>query len=54
MNFVLALLAYVILGVLLGAGLLMAVAGKGLILLVVALALFFGLFTWAGCLSSHG
>ncbi|HEY6168647.1 MAG TPA: hypothetical protein VI454_11445 [Verrucomicrobiae bacterium] len=54
MNFVLALLAYLAFAVLIGAGLLLAVCGKGLVLFVFAVAAFIAMFSWAGCLSSHG
>jgi hypothetical protein len=52
MNFALASLAYIVMGILIGVGLLKAVTGSYVILLI-GLVIFFGLFVKAGCLSSH-
>lgn len=52
MNFVLASLAYLIMGLLIAVGLIKAATGSFVILLV-GLVLFFALFIKAGCLASH-
>lgn len=53
MNFFLAVLAYLVLGALIGVGLLKAAATGSFTILLLGLAVFFGLFVKAGCLSSH-
>jgi hypothetical protein len=52
MNFVLATLAYLVLGILITLGLIKAVTGS-YVLLLLGLVVFFGLFIKYGCLSSH-
>ena len=54
MNFILAVLAYLLFAVLIGAGLLLAVCGKSLWLFLFGVIAFLVMFSWAGCLSSHG
>lgn len=52
MNFVLAVLAYLVLGAIIGIGLLKAATGSFAILLI-GLVIFLGLFIKAGCLSGQ-
>lgn len=54
MNFVLATLAYLLFAVLIGLGLILAVCGKGMLLFIFGVLAFVAMFSWAGCLSSHG
>jgi len=52
MNFILAALAYLVMGILIGVGLIQAVTGS-FAMLIIGLVVFLGLFIKTGCLNSH-
>ena len=53
MNFVLAAIAYLVLGAIIAIGLLKAATTGSFAILLVGLVIFFGLFIKAGCLSGQ-